>query len=195
VTSKMCLGHGGAYVGVGAAKRYGRDSERLLHLHMESMYRLVADAGRDCATFDVYRYRPGRALPPFSRLGPAKGRGFVYVALMRADTSATCVKVGFTMKHPLSRIKALQQGLPFPLTLVASGWGHKSRENRLQSRLRGRGLRLRGEWFAAPAEWGFAFRTRPAPRFSLVDLETAIGMDPCVWGLEEVGQQSQSKGA
>lgn len=74
--------------------------------------------------------------------GPA--RGFVYFAVI-GDPYITHVKIGFTSKGPGTRLKNLQTGCPFKITMLGFVFGCEGRERELHDVLMD--YRCEGEWF------------------------------------------------
>lgn len=74
-----------------------------------------------------------------------KDTGFVYFIITGTEECPQQVKIGFTRGEPYSRLKALQTGCPFPLTLYGFVLANEATEKRLHFTLAGD--RLSGEWF------------------------------------------------
>lgn len=71
--------------------------------------------------------------------------GFVYFVGI-GDPYITHVKIGFTSKHPSTRIKSLQTGCPFKIKMLGFVFGNPDLEHELHDVLRDD--RAAGEWFA-----------------------------------------------
>ena len=61
------------------------------------------------------------------------------------DARFQYIKIGFTDHHPLKRIRAIQNSLPFDL--VPLGYGKGTRDDEKMLHLIFREHRVRGEWF------------------------------------------------
>jgi hypothetical protein len=70
--------------------------------------------------------------------------GFVYFIAI-GDPYITHVKIGFTSKHPASRLKGLQTGCPFKMRLLGFIFGTEDMERELHDVLKID--RAEGEWF------------------------------------------------
>lgn len=68
--------------------------------------------------------------------------GFVYLI---GNYDFDLVKIGYTAKHPSSRLKALQTGCPVPLSILGFMEGDPELEAKLHRTFAP--LRLHGEWF------------------------------------------------
>jgi hypothetical protein len=75
--------------------------------------------------------------------GPSTG--FVYFAAI-GDPYITHVKIGFTSKNPVARLRNLQTGCPFKMRLLGFVFGNEGREIDLHDVLEN--YRCEGEWFA-----------------------------------------------
>lgn len=70
--------------------------------------------------------------------------GYVYFAVI-GYPYISHVKVGFTTKDPVSRVRSLQTGCPFPIRLLGYVFGSVNREQELHRVFSE--WRLAGEWF------------------------------------------------
>jgi hypothetical protein len=101
----------------------------------KSAANFVAGVAVGAQSFSDLQYRE-------TTYGPSTG--FVYFAVI-GDPYVTHVKVGFTSKDPALRIKCLQTGCPFKITLLGYVFGNEGRETELHDVLRN--SRCEGEWF------------------------------------------------
>lgn len=74
----------------------------------------------------------------------ALGLGRVYFV---ADDDRGAVKIGFTARCPIERVKTLQVGNPCPVRYLASYVGTVDDERDMHEKFSG--ARIRGEWFEA----------------------------------------------
>ncbi|MHC4378583.1 MAG: GIY-YIG nuclease family protein [Planctomycetota bacterium] len=79
---------------------------------------------------------------------PVDYRGCVYVVAMHSMGNIETIKVGHTKHHPLRRMAALQQGVPWSLSLIAAAWGGTTDERAIHEAMDD--YRLCGEWFWVP---------------------------------------------
>lgn len=62
------------------------------------------------------------------------------------------VKIGYTSDSAETRIRAMQTGCPFELTIAAFGPGERALEWQYHFRLKREGVHVRGEWFKSCKE-------------------------------------------
>lgn len=74
--------------------------------------------------------------------GPATG--FVYFITI-GDPYPTHVKVGYTKKNPLARMRDLQTGCPFKMNMLGFAFGNQPMETQLHDVFED--YRKEGEWF------------------------------------------------
>lgn len=77
------------------------------------------------------------------------GVGYVYFAQVQPDHGGP-IKIGFTKEHPSSRLKSIQVGCPWPITLRGYARGPMSLERQLHRRFEA--YRMEGEWFLPSEE-------------------------------------------